>query len=107
MPSVAAALWVQEEQARVAKLGGAESPLVLAERAWDAGRQQGRGEGRAQAGAAVLARDLRTLAAELVAASRDADELTLRSLAERIADELTNPIRPEPRANATPGLSQP
>lgn len=105
MPSVAAALWVQEEQARVAKLGGAESPLVLAERAWDAGRQQGRGEGRAQAGAAVLARDLRTLAAELVAASRDADELTLRSLAERIAEELTNPTRPEPRANATPGDS--
>ena len=105
MPSVAAALWVQEEQARVAKLGGAESPLVLAERAWDAGRQQGRGEGRAQAGAAVLARDLRTLAAELIAASRDADELTLRSLAERIADELTNPTRPEPRANATPGDS--
>lgn len=105
MPSVAAALWVESEQARVAKLGGAESPLVLAERAWDAGRQQGRGEGRAQAGAAVLARDLRTLAAELIAASRDADELTLRSLAERIADELTNPTRPEPRANATPGDS--
>lgn len=105
MPSVAAALWVESEQARVTKLGGAESPLVLAERAWDAGRQQGRGEGRAQAGAAVLARDLRTLAAELIAASRDADELTLRSLAERIADELTNPTRPEPRANATPGDS--
>ncbi len=105
MPSVAAALWVEAEQARVAKLGGAESPLVLAERAWDAGRQQGRGEGRAQVGAAVLARDLRTLAAELVAASRDADELTLRSLAERIAEELTNPTRPEPRANATPGDS--
>lgn len=105
MPSVAAALWVQSEQERVAKLGGAESPLVLAERAWDAGRLQGRGEGRAQVGAAVLARDLRTLAAELVAASRDADELTLRSLAERIAEELTNPTRPEPRANATPGDS--
>lgn len=105
MPSVAAALWVQSEQERVAKLGGAESPLVLAERAWDAGRQQGRGEGRAQAGAAVLARDLRTLAAELIAASRDADELTLRSLCERVADELTNPIRPEPACQPAPGLS--
>lgn len=105
MPSVAAALWVQSEQERVAKLGGVEAPAVLAERAWDAGRQQGRGEGRAQVGAAVLARDLRTLAAELVAASRDADELTLRSLCERIADELTNPTHPEPRANATPGDS--
>jgi len=48
VPSVAAALWVEAEQARVAKLGGAESPLVLAERAWDAGRQQGRGEARAR-----------------------------------------------------------
>ena len=105
-PSTEAAIAFEEQVADLKSKGRqGEDGRTRAELLWDAGRELGRGEGRAQAGAAVLARDLRTLAAELVAASRDADELTLRSLCERVADELTNPIRPEPSARTAPGDS--
>ena len=119
MPSVAAALWVQSEQERVAKLGGAESPLVLAERAWDAGRQQGRGEGRAQAGSNIdelldAARRHERFAAvptlaTVVAALRGAlagGDTELRAAVEGALSDLQNPTRPERRTTDAPGLSQ-
>lgn len=104
MPSVAAALWVQSEQERVAKLGGAESPLVLAERAWDAGRQQGRGEGRAQAGVPALPADLAAVVAALRGALAGGDT-ELRAAVEGALADLQNPTRPERRTTDAPGDS--
>jgi len=86
-PSVLAAEWVQGERARVARLGGVEAPFVLAERAWDAGRAYGRGEGRAEAGTLPPGLDLRALAAELRAGAA-LDDVALRALVEAVAAQL-------------------
>ena len=104
MPSVAAALWVQEEQARVARLQGREAPAEIAERAWDAGRALGVTQGRAAVAAPALPPDLAALVAALRGALAGGD-IELRAAVEGALADLTNPTRPEPRANAAPGLS--
>lgn len=118
MPSVAAALWVQSEQERVAKLGGVEAPAEIAERAYDAGHRFGVTVGRAQAGGNIdelleAARRHERFAAvptlaTVVAALRGAlagGDTELRAAVEGALSDLQNPTRPERRTTDAPGIS--